>query len=74
LYSKPTICCGIDSGIDLILKFPNDHLFWSQRIYYITIDVCSYECGAEKILNLSNIQQLSAIQQWELFIHTYVHL
>jgi len=48
--------------------------FWSQHIYYITIDVYSYEHGAEKILSLSNIQQMSAIQQWELFIHTYIHL
>jgi len=30
--------------------------------------------GAEKILSLSNIQQMSAIQQWEVFIHTYIHL
>jgi len=27
-----------------------------------------------KILSLSNIQQMSAIQQWELFIHTYIHI
>jgi len=36
--------------------------------------VCSFEHGAEKILRLSNIQQMSAIQQWELFIHTYMYL
>jgi len=54
-------------------RFPNYHWFWS-RIYYIKIDVCSCEHGAEKILSLSNIQQMSAIQQWELFIHTYLHL
>ena len=45
-------------------RFPSYHCFWSQRIYYITIAVCSYEhAGAEKILSLSNIQQMSAIQQ-----------
>jgi len=52
-----------DSGIVLIVKFPNYHCFWSQRIYYITIDVCSDEHGAVKILNLSNIQHMSAMQQ-----------
>jgi len=36
----------MESGIDLIVetheeKFWNYHCFWSQRIYYITIDVCS---------------------------------
>jgi len=63
---QPTIYYRIDSGIDLIVKSPNYHCFWSQRIYYITITVCSYEHGTEKIPNLSNIQQMSAIQQWEL--------
>jgi len=58
----------IVSGIDLIVKTQNTqgkisnyHFFWSQRIYYITIDVCSYEHDAEKILSLWNIQQMSAI-------------
>jgi len=69
----------IDSGIDLIVKtqkeiFPNYHCLWSQRTYYIKIAVCSYEHGAEKILSLPNTQQMSPILQWELFIHTYVHL
>jgi len=31
--------------------------------YYITIDICSYEYDAEKMLSLSNIQQMSAIHQ-----------
>jgi len=35
--------------------------------------VATLHC-AEKILSLSNIQQMSAIQQWELFILTYIHL
>jgi len=34
------------------------HCFRSQHIYYITNTVCSYEHGAEKILSLSNIQQM----------------
>ena len=68
----------IACGIDLIVKthkerFPNYHCFWSQWIYYITIDVCSCKHGAEKILSLLNIQQISAIQQWELFIHMYIY-
>jgi len=67
------------SGIDLIAKthmkkFPSYHWFWAQSIYYITIAVCSYECGAEKILSLSNILQMSIRQQWELFIRMYLHL
>jgi len=53
---------------------PSYHCFWAQRLYYITIAVCSYEYGAEKILSLSNIQQMSIVQQWELFIQTYMHL
>jgi len=66
-------------GIDLIVKthkkkFPSYHWFQAQRIYYITIVVCSYECGAEKILSLLNILQMSIVQQWELFIQTYIHL
>jgi len=66
------------SGIDLIVKthkkkFPSYHWFRAQRIYYITIAVCSYERGAEKILSLSNILQMSIIQQWELFIRMYIH-
>ena len=72
--AQPTICCRIDSGINLIAKFPNYHCCWSQCICYITIDVCSCEHGAEKILSLSNIQQMSSIQQWELLMHTYIHL
>jgi len=69
----------IDSGIDLIVKthteiFPHYNCFWSHHIYCIKIDVCSNEHGAEKILSLSNIQQMSAIQQWELFIPRYIHL
>jgi len=72
---QPTIHCTIDSGILISLSnFQNHHCFWSQRIYYITIDVCSYEHGADKILSLSNIQQMSAMQPWNLFIHTYIHL
>jgi len=63
-----TIHCN--SGIYLIAKFPNHHCFWSQRIYYITIDFCSYRHGAEKILSLSNIQHMSSIQSRKLFIHT----
>jgi len=55
-------------------KFPSYHCFQAQHIYYTTIAVCSYEYAAEKILSLSNIQQMSAIQKWELFIHTYIHL
>jgi len=54
--------------------FPSYHCFWSQSIYYITIAVCSYKYGAEKLHSLSNIWQISAIQQWELFIQTYIHL
>jgi len=65
--------------MDLIVKthqkiFPNYHCFWSQCIYYSKIDVCSYKHGAEKILTLSNIQQMPTIQQWELFIQIYIHL
>jgi len=56
------------------VKISKFHFLWSQRIYYITIIVCSYEHGAEKTLSLLNIQQMSAIQQWEQFIHTYIHL
>jgi len=48
--------------------------FGLQHIYYIIITVCSYKLGAEKILSLLNIQQMSGIQKWELFIHTYVHI
>jgi len=63
---------GIDSGIDLIVKthqkiFPSYHCFRAQCIYYITIAVSFYEHGAEKILNLSNIQQMSVVRQWDLF-------
>ena len=71
--AQPTICSRIDSDIDLNVKFPKYRCFWSQCIYYITINICSYQHGDEKILSLSNIQQMSAIQQWELFIHTYIH-
>jgi len=67
------------SGIDLIVKihkkkFPSCHWFRAQRMYYITIAVCSYKRGAEKILSLSNILKMSIVQQWELFIQTYIHL
>jgi len=55
-------------------RFPSYHCIWSQHIYYIKIDVCSYKHGAEKILSLKNIQQMSPIEQWELFIHMYIHL
>jgi len=55
--AQPTIYCRISSGIDLMVKFPSYYCFWSHRIHYITIDVCSYKHGAEKILSLSNIQQ-----------------
>jgi len=66
---------GKDSGIDLIVKahqkmFPSYHCFWAQRIYCIKIAVSSYEHGTEKILSLSNIQQMSVVQQWEM-LHTY---
>ena len=66
------------NGIDLIVKthkkkFPSYHWFRAQHIYYITIAVCSYERGAEKILSLSNILKISIIQQWELLIQTYIH-
>ena len=59
---------GIDSGIDLIVEtrqkiFPSYHCFRAQRIYDITTAVSSYEHGAEKILSLSNIQQMSVVQQ-----------
>jgi len=37
--------------------------FRAQRIYYITIAVSSYKHAAEKILSLSNIQQMSVVQQ-----------
>jgi len=53
--------------------FPSYHCFLAQRIYYITIAVSSYEHGAEKILSLSNIQQMLVIQQWQLFSQTYVY-
>jgi len=43
--------------------FPSYHCFLAQRIYYITIAVSSYEHGAEKILSLSNIQQMLVVQQ-----------
>jgi len=52
-------------------RFPSYRCFRAQLIYYITIVVCSYQYGAEKILSLSNILQMSVIQQWELFMHTY---
>jgi len=55
-------------------RFPSYHCFQSQCIYHITIALCSYEHVAEKILSLLNIQQMSAIQQWELFICTWIHL
>jgi len=68
---QPTIHCTIDSGILISLSnFQNHHCFWSQRIYYITIDVCSYEHGADKILSLSNIQQMSAMQPVYPYVHT----
>ena len=59
---------GIDGGIDLIVKthekiFSSYNCFWAQRIYYITIAVSSYKHAAEKILSLSNIQQMSVVQQ-----------
>jgi len=63
--------------IDLIVKthkerFLSYHCFRSQHIYYIAIAVCSYEHGAEKILSLSNIQQMETIQQWRA-VYPYVH-
>jgi len=55
---------GIDGGIDLIVKKISKLSFLSaQRIYYITIAVCSYEYSTEKILSLSNILQMSIVQQ-----------
>jgi len=36
--------------------------------------LCSCEHGAKKILSLSNIQQMLAMQQWEVFIHTCILL
>jgi len=67
------------SGIDLIVKthkkkFPSYHWFQAQHVYYITIAVCSYECGAEKILSLLSILKMSIVQQWEVLIQTYIHL
>jgi len=56
------------------MRFLSYHCFRAQRIYYITIAVCSYEHGAEKILSLLNIQQMSVVRQWELFIQTYIHI
>ena len=56
------------------VRIPSYHYFRAQRIYYITIVVCSYEHGAEKILSLSNIHQMSVIQQRELFIQMYIRL
>jgi len=49
--------------IDLIVKthkerFPSYHCFRSQHIYYITNAVYYYEHGVEKILSLSNTQQM----------------
>jgi len=49
-------------------------IVFGHRIYYITIAVCSYEYGAEKILSLSNIQQMSTVQQCKLFVRTYINL
>jgi len=54
------------SVIDLIVKthkkkIPSYHWFRAQRIYYITIAVCSYERGAAKILSLSNILKMSIV-------------
>jgi len=71
---------GIDSGIDLIVKthkknFPSYHCFRAQRIYYITIAVCSYEYGAEKILSLSKIQQNvshTAMRAVYPYVHTLI--
>jgi len=59
---------GIDNGIDLIAKTDKKKisklsLLSAQRIYYITVVVCSYKYGAEKILSLSNILQMSIAQQ-----------
>jgi len=56
-------------------KFPSHHCFRAQRIYYIIIDVCSYQYGAEKILSLSNIQQNvshTAITAVYPYIHTLI--
>jgi len=55
--AQPAICCRTGSGIDLIVKFASYHWFWSQWIYYITIDVFSYEHGAEKILNCQTFRK-----------------
>ena len=56
-------------------RSPNYHCFRSQRIYYTKITLCSYEHGAEKILTLSNIQQMSKCQPYSngscLYIRTY---
>ena len=46
-------------------------------MYYITIAVCSYEYGAEKILSLSNIQQNvrhTAMRTVCPYIHTLIKL
>jgi len=69
---------GINSGIDFIVKthqkrFPR-YCFQALCLYYITIAVFSYERGATKILSLLNIQQMSVVQQCELFIQMYIHL
>jgi len=39
----------------------------------MTIAVCSYKHGPERILHFLNIQQMLATQQWELFIDTYTY-
>jgi len=70
----------IDSGVDLIVKthkknFPSYHCFRAQRIHYITIAVCSYEYGAEKILSLSIIQQNvshTAMRAVYPYVHTLI--
>jgi len=53
-------------------KFPSYHCFQARRIYYITIAVWSYECVAEKILSLSNIQQNVSHTAMKA-VYPYVH-
>ena len=54
--------------------FPGYHSFLSQLIYYITITFFSCKRSAVKICSLSDIWQMSGIQQGTLFIHTCMHL
>ena len=70
----------IDSGIDLIVKTHKEDFqiitaFGHRHSSFITSQwmFVPVNIRAEKILCLSNIQQMSAIQQWELFVHVHIH-